>query len=211
MPNKSHELGGKRTKGRHVSELGVGGALALLLVSFVPESWGLDAFQMNLSGVVLTGTFSTVAKMLHEAGGLAKILRLSLVLGLFLPLGCAVQMGKVDPKIHTGADGETIVACTVTGVSVAWGDASVCRNTEGGHVSEAFAGMWTTTVDTIRTIVAAVFVPFGAVGAVGQQIAAAPAPVFPEVPDTPPAFIHEPEEPTDSSGASVPDWFSDGP
>lgn len=192
--------GANRTVGRHVGELGTGGALALLIVSFVPDGW-MDAFQMNLSGVVLTGAFSTIAKLAAESGGIKKLLKLGLVAGLIGTLGCAGVVGRVDPEIHTGADGETIVACSVTGIAWSGGDADICRNLESGHVGRDFVNM---ILGIFRITGAAVGGFFGGLGGAGNGVVAAvnSVPDLPGEESTIPAIVpDEPEAP------AVPDWF----
>lgn len=191
---KSDPQGGIRTTGRHVGELTTGGALALLLISFAPEHW-MNAFQQNLAGIVLTALFSTIAKELHKRGILGDVVRNSIVLIAVLGLGgCAGQLGKVEPNFHTGADGETIVACSVAGVTWSFGDADVCRNVEGGRVSKTFSDM---VLGVIRTAGAAVAGIFSGFGQVGTAMSAAIAPIPSETSE--PA----PRPPTDTT---LPDW-----
>ena len=211
MAEKSHKLGGTRTKGRHVGELGAGGALALLIVSMFPESWELDAFQMNLFGVVLTGTFSTMAKVFHEAGGLSRIIgSIGLVSLLSLSLvGCAGSLGRSTPEFKTGGDGETIVACETVGVQWAFGSASVCRNIEGGHVGRDFANIVTGSLGMAMRALGGVFTGFGSVGTVLS--AASPEPVVVAAEVEAPAIVYEPEqaEEPDFVGPSLPQFFTD--
>jgi len=135
--------GGARSVGKHVSELGMGGVLASLAVSFLPEDSGLSAFQLALLVSALTGGFSTVAKIMDAKGWLGNVTKTGLVVLLATTMsGCAFQVGKVDPLFITGADGETIMACKLRGISVALGDGAVCRDTtEGGELSQGFTHM----------------------------------------------------------------------
>lgn len=199
MAEKSHPLGGQRTKGRHVAELGTGGALALLIVSFIPEGW-MNAFQQNLSGVVLTGAFSTAAKLLHESGLMGRLLKLGMVLSVMVVLtGCAFSVGTVDPEITTGADGETIVACEMKGVQFGVFDGGVCRNVEGGQVGDTFVELVTGTVTAVIRAIAGGIAGFGG----GIQAAAADTPV-PSAPERGiPAITSEPAE----DSGSLTGWF----
>ena len=181
----------------------MGGALALLIVSFFPEDM-MNAFQMNLTGVVLTGAFSTGAKLLNESGLVAKLMKTGLVALLIGSTGCAVQLGTVVPEIHTGADGETIVACEVKGVTLAFGDGGICRNIEGGHVSQAFAGLFTSTIGLAMSAVAGIF---GGIGAIGSGMAAQPIPQPVAAAPHPPAIIEE-SAPNPFIEETPADWFN---
>ncbi len=201
--NKSDPQGGQRTAGRHVSELGVGGALALFIVSLLPDAW-LDPFQMNLLGVILTGAFSTIAKILHARGLLGELTRSGLVLALLISIGCAGQVGTITPEFRTGADGETIVACTIKGVSISWGDSDICRNVEGGHVGRDFVGMFLGVVQIAVSAVGGIFSGLGGVGASMQAVAVAPPPALPPAEATPPTITGgEPASP----GTADAGWF----
>jgi len=202
--SKGDPQGGSRTVGRHVSELSGGAALALLLVSFIPESWGFDPFQLNLSSVVLTGALSTVAKLNQEAGFIKKLLRIGLVAGLLGSIGCAGVIGKVDPQIHTGSDGETIVACSVTGVAWSGGDADICRNLESGHVGRDFVEM---VLGIGRLAAAAVGGILGGIGGAGAALSAATAaPTLTPQVETVPAITQPVDAVTEQPAASG-DWF----
>ena len=200
--NQPITKGANRTVGRHVGELGTGGALALLIVSFVPEGW-MDAFQMNLSGVVLTGAFSTAAKMLNQSGLVSKVLKLGLVAALMGTVGCAGVIGHVEPEIHTGADGETVVACSISGVAWSGGDADICRNLESGHVGRDFVNM---VLGIFRITGAAVGGFFGGLGGAGNGVVAAvnAVPDLPGEEATIPAIV--PEAPAEAEGSG--DWFN---
>tara|TARA_Y100000310_G_scaffold334667_1_gene414933 strand:- start:1019 stop:1537 length:519 start_codon:yes stop_codon:yes gene_type:complete len=157
VKKKSHELGGHRSAVRHGSELGVGAALALLVVSFLPDGW-VDAFQSNLLSVVLTGGFSTAAKLLDAKGLLPGIAKSGLVLIMAGTIsGCALTVGTVDPEEFTGVQGETIIACEIKGFSLAVGDGGTCRTVEGGNVSQGFVGMVTGLVESVGRILSGVF------------------------------------------------------
>jgi hypothetical protein len=161
---KSDPLGGHRTGTRHATELTISAAAALLMVSFIPEGW-VDPFQSNLISVIGTGAFSTIAKFTDQAGVggriLAKIGKSSIVL-LLLGTGCAIQLGTVKPEQFNSPMGDTIVACSVTGVSLALGDADVCRTVSGGHASKQFTNM---VGDIVNGVFRAVGGFFGGLGA----------------------------------------------
>lgn len=205
--NQPISKGANRSVGRHVSELGTGGALALLIVSFTPEGW-MDAFQMNLSGVVLTGFFSTIAKVASERGLLGGVAKSGLVLLLAGTMGCAGVVGRVEPTIHTGADGETVVACSVTGIAWSGGDADICRNLESGHVGRDFVNM---ILGIFRITGAAVGGFFGGLGGAGQGVVAAvnAVPPLPEETATQPAVVYQANPTSTEDGGDAPsaDWF----
>ena len=158
---KSDPLGGHRTGKRHATELTISAAASLLLVSFIPDGW-VDPFQSNLISVIGTGAFSTIAKFTDQAGLGKRILgKLGIVL-LIAPLGCAIQLGTVKPEQFNSPMGDTIVACSVTGVSLALGDADVCRTVSGGHASKQFTDM---VGDIVNGVFRAVGGFFGGLGA----------------------------------------------
>lgn len=184
---KSDVQGGHRSATRHASEIGVGGALALLIVSYLPEGVA-DAFQSNMLSVVLTGAFSTVAKM--AGGGTAtalikKVLKLGLVAGLMGTMGCAMSIGQVTPEEFTGANGETIIACDLKGIQFGVFDGGVCRNVEGGQVGETFVDLFTGAVEAVGRILGGILTGFASAGsALGAPQAAVPA-AAPEQPAAP--------------------------
>ncbi len=161
---KSNELGGQRSGVRHASEIGIGGALALLIVSFLPDAW-IDPFQSNLISVVLTATFSTAAKLLQQKGILGILGKAGLVVLVTTSMGCAVFAGSSKPYEFTGVQGETIVACEIKGIALTFGDADICRNVEGGHISEPFAGVLSGLFDAVLRIIGGIFTGIGGVGA----------------------------------------------
>ena len=56
-------------KGRAaVENMGGGAAAAMLAVSFIPEAWGLNAYQMALAGVVATSAVAFVAHIARDKG-----------------------------------------------------------------------------------------------------------------------------------------------
>ena len=194
---KSHELGGQRTQVRHnIENLGVGGLL-LILVNRLEgfESWEQNALMY---GGMAIG--SAVLKWLSTSspirdGLLKKIGILSIVAAVFTS-GCAVQLGSVKPHFETGPNGNTIVACEVKGVSLALGDGGICRNVEGGHVSQFFSSMFTSTVSLALGVVGSIF---GGIGGIGAAMTAQPIPAAPTPDDHPPAIIEE--APADSGGS----------
>lgn len=164
MAKKGHELGGQRvSKKRHAGELGAGGALALLIVSYLPEGFA-DPFQTNLLSVVLTAVFSTAAKALREVDVLRKMGIGGLVVVL-LSSGCALTMGEIEPREFTGVQGETIVACEIRGVSLAVGDGGTCATVEGGQVSAGFVDVVLGLVESAGRIVGGIFTGIGGIGA----------------------------------------------
>jgi len=201
---KSDPQGGTRTAGRHMGELGVGGALALFIISFIPqgEAGVINAFQANLGSIILTGFFSTVSKKLHEKGFLPDIGKVGIVVLLAGSIGCAGQVGLVRPTIHTGADGATVVACEVRGISFAFGDADICRNIEGGTVSQFFADMFLGTVRLVSAGVAGFFSGLGGAGAGMQAAIAATPDTVSESVATQPAIVIEPTSGSSSTADS---------
>ncbi len=178
--NKSDPQGGIRTRGvgTKAGEWTAAGAAAVLIMSYVPSELA-NPMQQNFWSILLTAFFKEVAAQLTARGFLKNTTPMAMVLICLLPLGCAVQLGQVHPNFYTGADGETVVACDVKGVSLSFGDADICRNVEGGHVSRTFADMTLGLVRAAGAIVAGFFTGLGGAGA-GVQAALAP-----EVPATP--------------------------
>ena len=163
MAKKSDPKGGQRSHARHGGELATGGALALLIVSFVPEGV-LDAFQTNLMGIVLTGGFSSLTKAL-SGGGFGKLLKAIGIGSIVLTMGCGVSLGRVTPMDFSGPDGETIISCELTGFHLGVFDGGVCRNVEGGQVGETFVDLTTGLVEAAGKILGALLSPFGAASA----------------------------------------------
>ncbi len=99
------------------------------------------------------------------AGRVAKrVLHLSLVAVLFS--GCAMTIGtSIPPQFQSALVSEVGIACDLKGVQFTIGDADICRNIEGGHISEGFAGVITSTVDAAVRVVAGIFTGLGGVGA----------------------------------------------
>ena len=197
------ELGGRRTVSRHVAETGAVGQLASLLVSFM--SIGSEAgdmltpWQATALVGVLTAGFGGAAKLWHEAGMTGRLLRkagLGMIAVVLVVSGCGIQLGKVTPHDFSGSapGGEVVIACEVTGVSIAIGDAGVCQNVEGGHVSQAFSALFGNTVGAALNLVGAFF---------GRAPVAQPAAVVAPH-DHPPAIVVEPA-PAPSSGGALPD------
>lgn len=177
--NKSHPQGGTRTRGlgTKTGEWTAAGALAVFVISYVPPDF-MDSMQQNFGSIVLTAIFKEIAAQLTARGLLKDTTQVVVALLCLLPLGCAVQLGEIHPNFHTGADGETVVACDVKGASFSFGDADICRNVEGGHVSRTFSDLALGLVRTAGSIVAGFFSGLGGAG-VGMQAALAP-----EVPAT---------------------------
>ncbi len=164
---ESDELGGIRSKKRHAVEGTAAASLAVLLISFFPEG-SLSLMQVGSMTAIMTAVFSSIAKWMNEngiAGRVAKsILHLSLVAALFS--GCAMQIGTSTPHQFASANAsEVIIACDLKGIQLTFGDADICRNIEGGHISEGFAGVITSTVDAAVRVVAGIFTGLGSVGA----------------------------------------------
>ena len=56
-------------KGRSaVENMGGGAAFAMLGVSFIPESWGLNAYQLALAGVVATSAVAWASSAMRDKG-----------------------------------------------------------------------------------------------------------------------------------------------
>lgn len=162
---KSHVDGGQRSAKRHAGELTGGAAMALLLVSLLPEGM-LDAFQGNLASVVMTGAFSQASKLASNGGFMNLLKRLGAVsLLVVMVSGCGVSMGRVTPHEFTGHNGETIIACTIEGVQFGLFDGGVCRNVEGGQVGQTFVDLFTGTVEAVGRIVGGLLMGLGGAGA----------------------------------------------
>lgn len=186
VTKKSDPDGGiRRTITRHSFEGGAVTAFAALLVAKFGASFGItEVWEQSAALAILVGLLGGLAKFWHE-NGITQILldRLrggtppaagAAILAGFLLSGCAIQLGTANPKEFSGAFGETIVACEIRGISIAMGDADICRNVEGGHVSKTFADM---VLGTIRTAVAGVAGLFSGFGQAGTAMQAALAPV----------------------------------
>jgi len=156
-------------------------------LSTAEQTVALGVGMAVLSGIAKVWSENSLTQKLLAKVGLASLVLLVLT-------GCGVSLGHVTPHEFEGENGQTIIACEMRGIQLGVGDGGVCQNAEGGHVSDVFAGMWTATVDTVRTIVAAIFVPFSAIGAAGQSIAAAPPASFPTPPEEVPGIVVEPEQ-----------------
>lgn len=164
---KSDKSGGHRSAKRHAGELTIGGSLALLIVSFLPEG-AIDPFQATLLGTVLTGGFSQGAKLI-QGGGIGKMLKFFGVGSLVFMLGCGVSIGRVTPEEFTGNNGETIIACTLEGFQLGVFDGGVCRNVEGGQIGDTFVDL---TLGLGRIAMAAIGGIFSAFGSAGAAITA---------------------------------------
>lgn len=216
MGEKSDELGGqRRTLTRHGFEGGAVTAAAALLVGKFGASLGItEVWEQSAALAVLVGILGTVAKFWHENELTKRILARALppaagILLAVLVSGCAIQLGRVTPHEFSGAFGETVIACETVGINLAFGDADICRNTEGGHVSKTFADM---TLGLVRTAAAAVAGFFSGLGSAGQGMQSALAPVPettlepPRTPpvDTSPAAVVAPRAPDDGGTVRAP-------
>lgn len=184
MGEKSDELGGqRRTITRHSFEGGAVTALSALIVGKFGDVFGLvDPWQQAAALSVLVGALGGVAKFWNENRITSRILnRLGpaapVALAAMILSGCAIQLGTAKPEEFHGAFGETIVACEIKGISIAIGDADICRNVEGGHVGRDFVDM---TLGVVRMLGQAVAGLFTGLGGAGQGMAAAL--VAPEAP-----------------------------
>lgn len=189
MGEKSDELGGqRRTITRHSFEGGAVTAFASLVVAKFGETVGItEVWEQGAALSVLVGVFAGIAKFWHENRITSRILnRLGpaapVAVAALLLSGCAIQLGTANPKEFNGAFGETIVACEIKGISLAIGDADICRNVEGGHVGRDFVDM---TLGVVRMLGQAVAGLFTGLGGAGQGMAAALA--APEAPAAPAA------------------------
>jgi len=184
---KSDEAGGLRSTGnergqiRHgVDNLGAMG-FAWLALNRIDA---LDATEKMVLMGGLTVLGSSVLKAWSSFGmtqRISKLIDKAAPLALvcaFLLSGCAIQLGRATPQEFEGKYGETIIACEVVGISMAFGDADICRNTEGGHISEFFKDMVLGITDAAIRIVGGVFTGVGGIGAAiqAQPAVAAPAP-----------------------------------
>lgn len=168
-------------KGRSsVENMGGGAAGAMLLVSFIPESWNLNAYQLALAGVVATSLVAWVASVLRDKGfpGFGGVAKVGLVLAILVALtGCVSFQGTITPKEFTSAAGETVIACEVKGNVLAVGDGGICRvdqdgyvgTVEGGHASETFKSIMDGLWNGVGRIVGGLFGGVGAAfSAIGQ-------------------------------------------
>jgi len=162
---KSDVQGGQRSAKRHAGELTGGAAIALLIVSLLPEGM-LDAFQGNLASVVMTGFFSQAGKFV-SGGGIGKALKIMGVGSLLVVMlsGCGVSMGKLVPHEFTGHNGETIIACEITGIQFGLFDGGVCRNVEGGQIGQTFVDLFVGTVEAAGRIIGGLLMGMGGAGA----------------------------------------------
>lgn len=195
MGEKSDELGGRRTITRHTFEGGAVTALGALIV----EKWGglfgiAEGWEQTAALSILVAILGGLAKFWHENRITARLLGFLppappappaaiAFLAVFLS-GCAIQLGTADPKEFRGAFGETIVACEIKGISIAIGDADICRNVEGGKVSQTFADMTLGVFRIVGQAVAGFFSGLGGAGA-GMKDALAEPQKAPEEPAVP--------------------------
>ena len=164
MAEDSHKLGGQRSQARHnVENLGAGGILFVIL-GRIDGLTSMEQTAIMGAGMVVMSAF---AKMWSENGMTARVIsKLGLgLLTLFVVSGCAINLGRVTPELFEGQNGETIIACTTEGVQIALGDGGVCRNIEGGHVSETFADLFTGTIEAAGRVIGGVFTGLGSAGA----------------------------------------------
>lgn len=210
MGEKSDELGGRRTITRHTFEGGAVTALSALIVGKLGGLVGVvEPWEQAAALSILVGILGGFAKFWHEnritARALARVLgpdspagpTAGALIAAFLISGCAIQLGTADPKEFRGAFGETIVACEIKGISIAVGDADICRNVEGGRVSQTFADMTLGVVRIVGQAVAGFFSGLGGAGA-GMRDALEASPSSP--PASSPPTLTAPVE----SSASVP-------
>ncbi len=163
---KSDELGGQRSQMRHnLDNLGAGGFLWILLQR-------MDSLDSTEKMVLMGAGMAFISAALkfwstHDLGGkLLKKLGLgALVVLLSTSVGCAVFAGSSKPELFEGVNGETIVACEIKGIAFTFGDADICRNVEGGHISEPFAGVLSGLFETVLRVVGGIFTGIGGVGA----------------------------------------------
>jgi hypothetical protein len=78
--------------------------------------------------------------------------------------GCAGFAGVSTPHAFEGINGETIVACDIKGVGFSFGSADICRNIEGGHISEFFKDMTLGVVREASRVVGGVLTGIGGLG-----------------------------------------------
>ena len=188
MADDSHELGGRRSQARHAFENGGISGLLFVVLSRIESLDSVEKTALMAFGITAGGAIAKAWNE-HRLTGklLAKIGLGGIVLTLFT--GCAWSVGDVQPMSFEGRNGETIIACRVQGIQVAVGDGGLCRNAEGGHVSQVFSGLFTGTVEAAGRIVGALLSPFGALGAAGDALRApAAVPVSPP-PPAPPLFV----------------------
>ena len=178
---KSDPQGGQRSQVRHnVDNLGMSG-FAWVAINRLAEADYLSTAEATaiFGGVVVVG--SGFLKWASSKGLGDRILKKLGLVGLVLVMlsGCGISVGHVVPHEFTGANGQTIIACTVTGVQLGIGDGGVCRNVEGGHVSKSFADLFTGTLEAAGRIIGGVFMGLGSAGAAIAPAAPAadPAPV----------------------------------
>ncbi len=180
---------GSRSTLRHgVEGAASAGGLALVLQAFV-DYGAIDIKQAFILLAVLTPITTTALKTWDALQVTARLRAMldakyppaPLAALLLIPfLGCAVQLGTMEPKQFSTLGGGTLIACETKGILIAVGDADLCSNSaRGGHVSHTFADM---TLGIFRLATSAVAGFFSGIGSAGAGMQAAVA--APEVPAT---------------------------
>ena len=173
MAEDSHPRGGRRSHTRHNLENMGGFGVVWLILNRMD---GLSSAEQTVALGVGMALLSGAAKIWNEYGLTGKLLKkvgLGALVALLLT-GCGVSIGKVTPHEFEGENGQTIIACEMTGVQFGAGDGGVCQNAEGGHVSDVFAWMVTGIVDSAGRILGAVLSPLSALGSAGDSLRGPP-------------------------------------
>lgn len=205
MGEKSDPRGGIRSQVRHNTEQVAANGFTFAALKYLVDNDMIDAqMAMLLMGGVVTAlsaglkAWSTLEMTPRVKTLLSRWLPMSIISLVLMAQGCAIQVGRVTPEEFTSITGETLIACKVEGIQFAFGDADICRNVEGGHVSRTFADMTLGIVRLAANAVAGFFSGLGGAGAGMQSAVAAP-----EVPATsllsPPAADTATEEPVTTS------------
>lgn len=178
---------GSRSMVRHGAQAGTAGIGLMGLLQAVVDMGYLDINQAFLALGILTPIVTTLWKAWDALDVTARIksalnkkFPIALLLLPLLGVGCAVQIGTMEPKQFTTLGGGTLIACDTRGILLAFGDADLCSNSaRGGHVSKTFSAM---TLGVVRTVGAAIAGFFGGAGqgmAQAMQADAVEAPAAP--------------------------------
>lgn len=172
MGEKSDPRGGIRSQVRHNTEQVAANGFTFAALKYLVDQGTIDP-QMAM---MLMGGITVLLSAIFKAWSTLEMTpRIKTLISRWLPVaflslavmiqGCAVQLGRSTPHEFTSITGETLVACEIVGISLAFGDADICRNAEGGHVSKTFADM---TLGVIKVVGSAVAGFFSGLGGAGQ-------------------------------------------
>ncbi len=194
---------GNRTIARHATQAGATSVgLMGILQATVEKGW-LDQSEaflaLGLIPPILTSIWKTWDGLRMQDRVNAKLDKMMppslFLLVILLCSGCAVQLGKMQPKSFTSLDGTMLIACDTQGILFTVGDSDICSNSmRGGRVSSTFSDM---TLGVVRVAGAAVAGFFGGAGqGMAQAIRADEAQAQVVAPSAPPAVEPAPVEPS---------------